>query len=28
LLIKAIRKIEKEAHTTGLTERITKMLGG
>ncbi|MCD6330922.1 MAG: RNA-binding protein [Thermoplasmata archaeon] len=28
LLIKAIRKIEKEAHTFGLTERIIKMLGG
>ena len=28
LLIKAIRKIEKEAHTFGLTQRIIKMLGG
>lgn len=28
LLIKALRKIEKEAHTFGLTERIIKMLGG
>ncbi|HEC76644.1 MAG TPA: S1 RNA-binding domain-containing protein [Thermoplasmatales archaeon] len=28
LLIKAIRKIEDEAHTFGLTERIIKMLGG
>jgi len=28
MLIKALRKIEKEAHTTGLTERIVKMLGG
>jgi len=28
LLIKAIRKIEKEAHTVGLTQRIIKMLGG
>lgn len=28
LLVKAIRKIEKEAHTFGLTERIIKMLGG
>jgi len=28
LLIKAIRRIEKEAHTVGLTQRIIKMLGG
>ncbi len=27
-LVRAIRKIEKEAHTTGLTERISKFLEG